>query len=1768
LLLVAVILGGLIPVIAVKPLHALATSAYETDVLGDSPSIYYRLGDSSGTTATDSSGNSYNGTYGGSTTLGVSGAITSDGDTAVSQGSTGTPVTYTGGSGISTGNASRSAEVWYKTSTSGGQPFEWGKAGTQTAFGLILTSNTNVELEDWTYGLNFRSPRPLVDGNWHYLVVTYDGSTATVYLDGASLGSQSFGHTMATTSDTLTVGSDVTGSESINGSVDEFAAYSSVLTPAEVATHWRNGNALTCPSTPTDVYGSTIAADSPSNYYRFDEGGGRGVVDYSGHCRTGAYTTQDVTNGAAGALRRTSDTAVTLSGSGAGSTGAQAMGPTDGLPTGNSSRTGEIWYTASTTATQLFEWGTIGSDTSFGVILHSNTQVEVEDWTNAVYLTSSTPLLDSNWHYVAATYNGTTATVYVDGLSIGSTTFGHTMATTADRLTVGGDVAGDEALAGNLDDFAAYSSALSASQVTAHYRASGQQHPLTGTAVTAAELYGNGTNATHTCSSSGVPHGTGADPVDTESGNFSETFTDLSIAGRSCPLAITRTYNAATAATNSPFGYGWTYNYALSLSCSSTTATITQENGSQVTFTTAGNCSSGSWTPTAPRFLATLVHNGGGTWTFTRQGRDTYTFNSSGQLTAIADLNGYTTTLSYTSTKLTSVTDPAGRTLTLGWTGSNITSLTDANVSPNRTVSYTYNVGGELTDVTDVEGGVTHFAYDGSHRITTIKDPVCQALGGGCPGIQNHYDGNGRVDWQKDQLNRETDFAYAGTPGGAAGGTTTITDPEANVVVNGYQYGVRTFETRGYGTGDAATTYSQYDPDTLALTAVIDPNGGTTTMTVDGNGNVLTLTDPLGRVTTSTYNAFDEVLTTQDGNGKTTTKTYDGNGNLATVSRPVTGTSCTCQVTTYHHANGSYPGDVTSVDDADGKTTSFHYDSNGYPDQTKDPLGNLNGTVHNAVGWVTETYTPKAGCTWNLSTPTGCSNTYKTAYSYLIPGGGGATNEFGDVQTVTDPLSHVTTYGWDADRHKTSVQDGNGNTTSYTFDKAGQLTTTTRPDATTQVTDYNDDGTVLDLKDGAGNALQTFAYNARGEVASVTDALSNATTYTRDGNGNVLTKQDPGGNCGSNSGCTTMTYDADNELATVTYSDGVTPNITSVTYDNVGHRTGMSDGTGSPTWSFDNLNRLTSYTSGNGDTVSYAYTNGGNTELLNRPLIITYPNSVGTVTQTWNDDGTLASVKDWNNKTTTFGYDANANETSQVSPSTTNVTDTLGFNAADQMTSVSDSNGSTLFSATYTRDSNGQLSSDSSQASNQANYKYTSLSQLCYAGSGTGNACGSPPANSYPYGFSSADNLTTLEDAAHGGSNTQQFDTGDEMCWAVAGASGNACNSAPGGAMTFNYDARGNRTSQVPNGSPATCDGFDQANRLTSVKTGTGSSCTTPSTVGTYAYDGDGVRQSKAVSGTTTHFTWDESGGLPLLLQEKAGAGNPVSYIYGPSGLPVEQIAGSTTTYLHHDQIGSTRLVTDSAGNTGTATTTAYDPYGNVVSTSGALTSNLGFSGEYLDAESGLYYLRARYYDPATAQFLTRDPAVATTMSPYGYAAGNPLSHSDPSGMIGRDRLSQDQQKQVDQQCSTWGRANLCSAAAFCENAETCRFDGDQMVAYYGEVSNAIAACKDGMVTLEGGYKESIADAQRDLKEIVAALGAAQQGVDFYNADASCKAYQDSLIVVAVGTAGAAGVAIGGGIAAGGALDIAEGIHLGGMAAAGGGVGGYGLGLLISKACS
>ena len=133
---------------------------------------------------------------------------------------------------------------------------------------------------------------------------------------------------------------------------------------------------------------------------------------------------------------------------------------------------------------------------------------------------------------------------------------------------------------------------------------------------------------------------------------------------------------------------------------------------------------------------------------------------------------------------------------------------------------------------------------------------------------------------------------------------------------------------------------------------------------------------------------------------------------------------------------------------------------------------------------------------------------------------------------------------------------------------------------------------------------------------------------------------------------------------------------------------------------------------------------------------------------------------------------------------------------------------------------------------------------------------------------------------------------------------------------------------------------------------------------------------------------------LPLLLYDGTN-----DYIYGPSNLPIEQINNSTgaVLYLHHDQQGSTRLLTSSTG-TKEATFT-YGPYGGVTGSTGTATTPLGYDGEYTSSDTGLIYLRARAYDPTTAQFLSVDPLVAATRTHYTYAGDNPLNRRDPRGL-------------------------------------------------------------------------------------------------------------------------------------------------------------------------
>jgi len=216
--------------------------------------------------------------------------------------------------------------------------------------------------------------------------------------------------------------------------------------------------------------------------------------------------------------------------------------------------------------------------------------------------------------------------------------------------------------------------------------------------------------------------------------------------------------------------------------------------------------------------------------------------------------------------------------------------------------------------------------------------------------------------------------------------------------------------------------------------------------------------------------------------------------------------------------------------------------------------------------------------------------------------------------------------------------------------------------------------------------------------------------------------------------------------------------------------------------------------------------------------------------------------------------------------------------------------------------------------------------------------------------------------------------------------------TGPDGSVSrYAFDAAGERVGVTAAGaggvSSSTAYGFDRDGELTSVS-GAGATYT-------FGYDGDGLRVAVTSGGSTAYEAWDGlSFGLPALL-----ADGTRDYVYGPMGEAVAQVdrASGTVTYLHADRLGSVRLLTDGAG--AVVGSASFSPYGSSTGSSG-VASPFGFAGQYTDP-TGLVYMRARYYDPASGQFLSVDPMVDATREPYGYVGGDPVNATDPSGLLG-----------------------------------------------------------------------------------------------------------------------------------------------------------------------
>ena len=204
-----------------------------------------------------------------------------------------------------------------------------------------------------------------------------------------------------------------------------------------------------------------------------------------------------------------------------------------------------------------------------------------------------------------------------------------------------------------------------------------------------------------------------------------------------------------------------------------------------------------------------------------------------------------------------------------------------------------------------------------------------------------------------------------------------------------------------------------------------------------------------------------------------------------------------------------------------------------------------------------------------------------------------------------------------------------------------------------------------------------------------------------------------------------------------------------------------------------------------------------------------------------------------------------------------------------------------------------------------------------------------------------------------------------------------------GSTTTNTYDANGNLASD----GTRTFE-WDAENRLTAVKQGT-------TTIASFVYDGSGRRAQKLAGSVTTSYVYDGDG----VIEERLSTGATLRYVRGPS---IDQHwamrdGNGVVTYFLSDHLGSVVQTTDVSGSV--TLSRDYDPYGNPLS--GASQSGYAYTGREWDAETQLYYHRARYVDPKRGGFINEDPiGLAGGLNLYGYVGNNPTNLVDPLGLM------------------------------------------------------------------------------------------------------------------------------------------------------------------------
>ena len=867
--------------------------------------------------------------------------------------------------------------------------------------------------------------------------------------------------------------------------------------------------------------------------------------------------------------------------------------------------------------------------------------------------------------------------------------------------------------------------------------------------------------------------------------------------------------------------------------------------------------------------------------------------------------------------------------------------LSDRRAEP---ITVAYTDAGLLASATDASGRQLTFGHDSEGRITSAIDPAGRS-------VTYAYDAAGDLVTVTDVGGGVSRYAYD-----AEHRLVSAADATGSAITTHYDGQGRVLEQVDARGGSIAFSYLGSYPS--QVTVVTDAEGARSAYEYTG-GVLVSVTEdidgPAPATTTWHYDAQLAVVGTVDPRGASWQTPRNEAGDILAATDPL-GRTTTFSWSPEH--------DLLSTVSPLGSETRIEYDDHGSPvrivraagrpEETAITLGRADPQhpgditdITDAAGGVTTLGRDAHGAVVSRTDALGDTSRVSRDVLGRVTGmtdALGATTAItldahGDAQEMTDPLGGVSTFVRDPTQRLVSSQDPLGAVMTLQRDATGRPTSVTLPDGTTLATEHDGRGDGGTQTDGLG-AVSSFVRDGQRRPTTWTDAAGNAWRMAWDPAGDLVSAIDPLGQE------TRYTWDVAGQLTTIDHPDG-TPDV-SFTWDADGRRATMTDGSGTTGYAWDLRGNLISVTDGRGQTVATAYDARG---VLTS---ITYPD--GRVVERDHDAlGRLVALRDGLGHTSRFGWDA-AGRLVRIETGDGSITDRV-HDARGALVSVrTRAAGSDVpfLALTYARDAAGRVTSITDDLVPDQEQRVTRDERGQVTGLGEDVMA-----------LDAAGNLTRLR--------------GDTLSYDGVGRLVSA--TGPEGQTTYSADAAGRRVAVGAAGGAQVAYTWDAASRL--VEAG-GSR---------YAYDGDGLRTLAETSDGAAAFTWSRAGDSPMLLGDGTSW-----FVYGPGGMPLEEIRGDgTVRWLHVDQTGSVRAVTDESG--GVVATSAWDAYGKLERQTGEDGQpRLGFHGRYTDRDTGFQFLPARVYDPATARFLSIDPQVVTTRQPYAFAAGDPLTYSDPIG--------------------------------------------------------------------------------------------------------------------------------------------------------------------------